>query len=270
MKVLVAGSGYVGDALCDSLRRDGEEVYSLSRSSREDGNHISADLTVPSSLVAIPKGIAELVYCAAATGYTDELYREIYVEGFRNILSALDHSILRRVIFVSSTGVYHQQDGEEVDETSPTSPESFSGKRLLEGEALLPPQGIALRLGGIYGPGRGRLISQLRSGAPLHAAALSRFTNRIHRDDCVGALTHLLKIEKPARLYLGVDCEPAPLGEIAKWICGELRIPFPKVVSEGEVGNLEMRGNKRCVNRRLLDSGYCFKFPTYREGFGGG
>ena len=61
------------------------------------------------------------------------------MDGARNLISALEsQKILRRVVFVSSTEVYAQKGGERVDEKSPIEPESFSGKRLFDGECLVP------------------------------------------------------------------------------------------------------------------------------------
>ena len=61
------------------------------------------------------------------------------MDGARNLISALEsQESLRRVVFASSTEVYTQKGGEWVDEKSPIEPESFSGKRLLDGERLVP------------------------------------------------------------------------------------------------------------------------------------
>ena len=135
-------------------------------------------------------------------------------EGLRNLLAALRQQgqSPRRIIFLSSTAVYGQTRGEWVDESSATEPDHFSGRRLLEAEALLRESGvpaIVLRLGGIYGPRRTRLIDEVRQGRAATSRNGPRYTNRIHRDDCVGALDHLIELAEPADCYLGVDCEPA-------------------------------------------------------------
>jgi nucleoside-diphosphate-sugar epimerase len=84
---------------------------------------------------------------------------------------------------------------------------------LLEGEAALRDlagdRASVLRLGGIYGPGRLRLISEVRAGVGCPREPV-RFTNRIHRDDAAAILQFLLEKRAAgqalAPCYLGVDC----------------------------------------------------------------
>src|SRR5690606_24982960 len=107
---------------------------------------------------------------------------------------AIRSSPVRRVLFASSTAVYGQDDGSWVDETSPTEPRRFTGRCLLEAEALLAGSGLGfsnVRFAGIYGPGRGRLLSQVLDGSAVFGSE-PHITNRIHRDDCAGFLQHLI------------------------------------------------------------------------------
>ena len=171
-------------------------------------------------------------------------------------------------VLTTSTGVYAQSRGEWVDEESPTEPEHFSGKRLLEAEALLassPFRGVALRLAGIYGPRRTRLIDRVRKGQAV-IARVPRYTNRIHREDCAGAIDHILELEDPAPCYVGVDDEPAEEAVVLRWLAGALGAPEPRVAGRGEE-SARRGGNKRCRNDRLVASGYRFQFPTFREGY---
>ena len=91
----------------------------------------------------------------------------MFVDGLRNVLAALDASHLQRIVFVSSSAVYGEHRGGWVDEDTPPAPQGFNGRILLEAEALLaarPESATALRLAGLYGPGRLQLIERLRSG----------------------------------------------------------------------------------------------------------
>jgi NAD dependent epimerase/dehydratase family len=149
---------------------------------------IRANLSAPLSPASLPPNLDVVVYSASPSGSSEEAYRNVYVKGPLNLLSALaPQRGLHRLIFVSSTGVYAQGGGEGVDEESPAEPESESGKRLLEGEGLVlgsPMPAIVLRLGGIYGPGRSgtiqRVLNRASGGEDQH-----RYINRIHCDDCV-------------------------------------------------------------------------------------
>ena len=166
---------------------------------------------------------------------------------------------------LSSTAVYGQTDGEWVDESSPTEPSHFSGTRLLEAERVLrdgPFAATAVRFGGIYGPRRTGLVDRIRTGRAAYREG--HFTNRIHRDDCVGVLRHLMARDPLESLYLGVDCEPVEEGTLQRWLAGALGSLPPRPADSNAPA---ARGNKRCRNDRLLRSEYAFLFPTFREGY---
>lgn len=273
MRVLISGCGYVGTALGLLLAggADGHEVFGLRRSTAAlppEIHPVRADLSADIPAGVLPAGIEALVLAASPGGPTDAAYETAYVAGPRRLLAALAErgDPVRRVVLVSSTGVYAQQNGEWVDEDSPAEPETASGRRLLEGERLVlggPFPATVLRLGGIYGPGR---AGGLRRAARVSPEDPPLYTNRIHRDDCAGALRHLLSLDRPEALYLGVDHEPADRRAVADWLDSR------GVRLEGASAGTDerpARSNKRCSNRRLVSSGYAFRYPTFREGFEG-
>jgi nucleoside-diphosphate-sugar epimerase len=176
----------------------------------------------------------------------------------------------RRVLFTSSTAVHAQSAGEWVDETSPTEPRHFSGRRVLEGEKLLlngPFPATVIRFGGIYGPGRTSLIERVRQGVATCRDGPPLYTNRIHRDDCAGALQHLMTLPEPDSLYIGVDHEPADQCDILRWLAVQIGAPPPCVEVASGAETRRHRTNKRCGNAKLLRSGYVFRYPTFREGY---
>jgi len=270
-RVLVAGCGYVGRALGVRLAAEGAEVWGLRRSATAAAPEgeirpIAADLTDPATLRGLPGDLDAVVYAASAGGSTPEAYEAAYLRGLENLLAVVTP---RRLIFVSSTAVYGDRQGAWTDEESPCEPDHFSGLILLEAEKLAlgsPMPAVALRLGGIYGPGRERLIREVAEGRAARAAE-PMFTNRIHRDDAAGAIAHLLGLERPEPVYLGVDSEPADLGTIYAWIANRLGLPEPATTATSGEGRLA-RGSKRCSNARLVASGYSFRYPTFREGYG--
>ncbi|HVH19757.1 MAG TPA: NAD-dependent epimerase/dehydratase family protein, partial [Myxococcota bacterium] len=215
-KVLIAGCGYVGSALGAALVADGDVVFGLRRrvvSLPAGVQPIEADLAVAKTLRDLPPRLDFVVYAASPGGADDALYRTAYVEGVGRLLDALaaQGQNPKRIFLLSSTSVYGQDRGDWVDETSPTQPLDFRGKRILEAEGLLGASGQAatiVRLGGIYGPQRISMIERVRSGRAIVARGGPRYTNRIHRDDCAGALRHLMRLPAPEGVYLGVDCEP--------------------------------------------------------------
>jgi nucleoside-diphosphate-sugar epimerase len=233
VRVLIVGCGYVGTALSLSLSAEGHAVFGLRRNTKALPPTISpiqASLASPLPPGTLPENLDAIVYSTSPDGTTDKAYETAYVAGPGNLLAALaERSNPQRLVFVSSTGVYAQRAGEWVNEESPTQPESESGRRLLEGERLAlnsPFPVTVLRLVGLYGPGRtGMLDRALRPTTDENTTL--RYTNRIHRDDAAGALRHLLLLEEPAPLYLGVDHEPTTRSETSSWLAARGYAPYP-------------------------------------------
>lgn len=270
MRVLIAGCGDVGSSLASRLVTNGHEVWGLRRRVTklpEDVNPVRVDLGKISSHCDLPQQLDWVYFTAAAPERTEEAYRQTYLEGLQNLVRALEQrgERPRRLFFTSSTSVYGQTSGEWVDENSPTQPQLFTGKIMLEAEAYLRQASIpstVVRFGGIYGPGRGMLLRQARD-LPEVVAKPVHFTNRIHRDDCAGVLLHLMSLSQPDPLYVAVDDYPAPRHEVLTWIAQQLGKPGPRLV-EQDGGAF---AGKRCANRLLKHSGYRFCFPSYKEGY---
>jgi nucleoside-diphosphate-sugar epimerase len=272
--VLIAGCGYVGGRLAELLVGDGVRVWGLKRSPSglpEGVEPVAADVTDPGTLAGLPRARA-LVYAVSPSGRSPAEYRQAYVDGLRNVLDALgSRGGVGRVVLVSSTGVYGHTDGRWVDESTPTAPADATGERILEGESLVGSAGtlaVVIRLGGIYGPERTRTVRRVLDGQ-VGCPAPDRYGNRIHREDAAAAIRHLLALPDPAAVYLGVDRDPAPLREVYRWIAERAGAPDP-CRNRGDAGGDApgRRGtNKRCSGQRLVDSGFGFVYPTFREGY---
>lgn len=207
-----------------------------------------------------------VVLTLTPTEYSPAAYELSYVETLRTLLPVWQRNPPGLIVFVSSTSVYHQADGEWVDEQSPTHPAHFSGQTLLRAERLLLDSGLSscvVRFAGIYGPGRDFLLRQVRSGK----GGSTDFTNRIHADDCAGVLVHLMRRhwegESLASIYLGCDSNPAPGTEVRRWLAEQIGTDSGSLVPSVS----ERGGNKRCDNSRLLGLGYSLLYPSYKEGY---
>lgn len=273
-RVLIAGCGDVGTELGVRLAEEGHTVWGLRRHCDTLPpilHPFSADLTQPDTLHSLPPALDVVFYTAAPSGSSADTYHATYVDGIRHLLAALEtqgHAV-RRFMFTSSTGVYGQTSGEWVDETSPTEPEHFSGKELLLGEQLVLHSafpGTVVRLAGIYGPGRTRLIDSVRQGTAVCPDGPPVYTNRIHRDDCAGVVRHVMQLARPDQLYIGVDNEPADQCEVFRWLALQLGLPPPRR-APATASHRPLRSNKRCSNRNLRAAGYVFRYPTFREGY---
>jgi nucleoside-diphosphate-sugar epimerase len=274
-RILIAGFGYIGTTLGEALTDAGHQVWGLSRNPADTSSgikSIQADLTVPDSLASLPSALDVIFYTAGAKAFTESAYRDTYVTGIDNLLNALSarEGGTRRFIFTSSTGVYHQNNGETVDEESPTHPERFSGQCLLEGERLVaqaPLEGISVRLAGIYGPGRTRLLDAVRAGSARCTEGDTTCLNLIHRDDAVGILLHLMQLESSERLYLAADNQPIKKNALMHWLAEEVGAPPPPSVPAAGNHEPQRGGHKYCNNARLRASSYTFTYPSYQEGY---
>ena len=273
MRVFIAGAGYVGFEAAKLLAQQHLPVVIGQRSTRTLPEGIlGAPFNLEDEALTLPEGTSHIVFAAAPDKSDDPIaaYERIYVQGMRNILAAVKRQALpiERIVFTSSTAVYAATDGERVDESTPTKghPPKATALKLLEAEALTlaHPSGIVVRLAGIYGPGRTRLIRMVQEGSARcsHPAPIG---NRIHRDDCAGALVHLLQLPSPERIYLGVDHAPVELCEVYRWLAQELGVPPPPESQEPDERGRGAR--KVCDNARLVQSGYTFRYPSYREGY---
>lgn len=158
---------------------------------------ICGDVTDPATLTALPLA-RRVVYCVGFDRRVGKPMQEVYVQGLANVLARLPRP--DRFVYVSSTSVYGQRDGSEVDESAPTEPVEPSGHIVLAAERTLRqhlPDAVILRFAGIYGPGRLLREQSIRAGEPIPADP-EKFLNLIHVDDGVQAVL--------------AACERAPAG----------------------------------------------------------
>ena len=270
---MIVGCGYVGTALGQSLVQAGHRVWGIRRNPDKlpsDIQPIECDLANLANL-RFDFSPEYIFYMPSAGQYDVATYRATYLDGAKNLLAclALNRSQCQRLFYISSTSVYSQDDGSWVDESTPAEPSSSHAELLLAGEQVFLQSdypATVIRFGGIYGPNRTHFIDKVRIGEMLQSPK-PLYTNRIHRDDCVGLLQFLLTYPQPESLYLGVDSEPALKNTVILWLAQQMGLVIPPIAKETSRPEQRMRGNKRCSNRRILAAGYQFKHPSFREGY---
>jgi nucleoside-diphosphate-sugar epimerase len=283
MRVLIVGCGYVGTPLGAELVKQGHEVFGLRRNTGAEAHFqsagikpLTADITRAEQLAQLPATYDWVVNCVSASGGGAEEYREVYLQGTRNLIEWLGAAPPKKFVYTSSTSVYGQNDGSLVKETSPTEPAAETAKSLVETERILLDAvrqtnfpAVILRLAGIYGPGRGYWFKQyLKNEARIEGTG-ARILNMIHRDDVAGAIIAALKSGRPGEIYNAVDDEPVSQLNFFQWLSGPLGKELPPSLPE-DTDAEHKRGvtNKRVSNRRLkMELGYQFKYPTFRQGY---
>jgi nucleoside-diphosphate-sugar epimerase len=272
-RILIAGCGYVGQATADLFHAAGWGVEGWTYSGKSAGALSSkpysvrqVDISQRAQVVAQTGLFDAVLHCASTRGGGAMSYRQIYLDGARNLL---DRFLGTRMLFTSSTSVYAQRDGSWVTEQSATEPTRETGRILLETEKLvLERGGIVARLAGIYGPGRSALLNKFLSGTAIIDPENDRFVNQAHRDDIASALFLLLSREcQGAQIYNVVDDEPILQSECYRWLAQRLNRPPPpigKSVRQGKRGE----SNKRVSNSKLRSLGWTPQYPTFAEGMG--
>lgn len=273
---LLMGAGDIASQLQPLLQQQDYNVLGVRR--HPDKHHgdwpvVAGDAKAKANWDVLLQRTPEvIVLTLTPTEFTDKGYEEGYVQPLKALKQSLaeqpdDYKPL--VIFVSSTSVYGQKNGEEVDEQSPTEPDKFTGKRVLEAEQLLREsacQPLIVRFSGIYGPGRERMVASLYSG---DITLRPSWTNRIHSRDAASVLSHLIgRYDMQLSLddlYLASDNEPVRQRDFVLWLAEHLGLETDDLKESSEVGP---RGSKRCINKRLRETGFHFIFPSYKEGYG--
>lgn len=273
-KILIVGCGSIGYELAITLAEAGHEVTGLKRNipNATDApfNYVRADITSIDDLSLLDSDFEHIFFIVSAGSRDEKSYRDIYQTGIDNLIDRFSQTGCKAPwIFVSSTSVYGQNQGEWIDEDSPTVPETATSLKILQAEQKLKAlnsDNIIIRFSGIYGPGREHLL-RLAKRQPEIQKEPPYYTNRIHQQDCVGVLAYILECRLKGmplqQCYLASDDAPAPLWDVMSWIADKMRCapPIAKVVAH----DIDM--NKRCRNDLLKQLGYRFAYNDYKVGY---
>ena len=271
-KILIVGCGDIGTALALTLQEQGHEVTGLRRNPPEKKsviNYIKADVSQRKEMTQLEFDYDQLLYILSPSSFDLDAYQAVFSSGIKNLLDSLKKKNANMAItFVSSTRVYGQSKGEWLTEDSITEPTDERGKILLAAEKMIlafNKQSTVVRFSGIYGRSN-RLLNQLEAGLQVQQEP-SYYTNRIHRDDCIGVLDFIINRKVTRSLsentFLASDSEPVSKWELALYLCAKFAYdsPIPLVLSKGA------NANKRIDNTRLKQAGYAFKFDSFRQGY---
>lgn len=273
--LLSLGHGYSAQALAARLLAEGWQVIGTTRSPER----AEAIRTTGAEAVLWPRAdptalldrATHLLASAAPDSEGDPVLRHC---------DAAIRAAAPRIVwagYLSTTAVYGDRAGGEVDENSECRPSTARGRWRLAAEQAWDATGLPLhvfRLAGIYGPGRGP-FEKLRAGRALRVLKPGQVFSRIHVDDIAEVLA--ASIADPAHgpfpaIYNVCDDEAAPPEDVIAHAARLLGLAVPPAVpfEHAELSPMARSfyaESKRVSNRRIRkELGVRLRYPTYREG----
>lgn len=276
-RALVLGGGYTGGRFALKLAAAGVPVMMTSRQPAPEAAGPLQRLRFDPEAGCVPsarelEGTTHLL----VTIPPNRLGQDPVLGSLGPVLNQLP---LRWVGYLSSTGVYGNQDGGWVDETSPTLPSLERSQARLACERAWRERGLplqVLRLPAIYGPGRTPFRS-LQDGSARLIHKPDQVFCRIQVDDILGALAHCLALpadQRPATLIVADD-RPCPSSETLGYASHLLGCRLPEMERYADAAQQMSpmarsfwTENRRVSNRLLCQGlGYRLRYPSYREGY---
>jgi nucleoside-diphosphate-sugar epimerase len=278
---LVIGCGYLGSRVARLWRDQGAEVSVVTRSSDRAAEFEAAGYTSIVADIADARslgGIQDLghldsvLYAVGFDRASGRSKRDIYVDGLRNVLDLLPDTV-DRILYISTMGVYGQNDGGWIDEKSLCEPTREDGHIHLEAENVLrrhtlADRAIILRLAGLYGPGRVPRRDELIAGKPVTSEP-NAYLNLIHVDDAARISLAIEQQVQPPRIYVISDGHPVVRREYYQELARLLNAPTPAFAPVDQAANSQRRGNsnRRVSNARLTSEvKFEFQYPDYKHG----
>ena len=273
--MVVAGLGYAGAAIAAEARAAGFHVTGTARDPSRAAAPPGVEVVCFADAAAAIRAATHLVVTAAPEGAGDPV-----LAAHAAAIAAAPE--LGWIGYLSTTGVYGDRGGAEVDETTPPAPGQPRSVRRLEAEQAwraAAPGGARqaaldlFRVGGIYGPGRSAL-EELRAGVARRVAKPGHSFSRIHRDDIALAVVAGAQRPDGQRVLHLVDDEPAPSSDVVAEAARLLGVPLPEEIpfdlARQRMSPMALSfwsENRRVANattKRTL--GIAWRCPTYREG----
>ena len=185
-----------------------------------------------------------------------------------------------KVIYISTSGVYGDQQGRLVNEETPLNPQVDRAKRRFDAEQQLSAWGqahavpvIILRVGGIYGPGR-LPIQRIKDRVPMVYENLAPQTNRIHADDLAQVCFAAALKTTGSQIYNVTDGTNSNMTEYFNTIADAFGLQRPPLVSWDEAQRVISPGmlsylkeSRKLDNSKMLkELGIKLLYPSLQNG----
>lgn len=278
---LIAGCGYVGGRVAAKWRALGMQVFAITRSELKAEELKTAGITPMLLDLAQPTPIPQLpdvdvvLWSVGFERSSGASRQAIWIDGLQRLLNALPpRGEPRRILYTSSTSVYGEGHGQDVDENTLPDPTSEGGLACLAAERLLQKFAAEngafvsiLRLAGIYGPDRLlRRITDLRSNAPLTSPP-DEWLNLIHVDDAVTAIDFISRLASAPPLINVAASQSVTRRQYYTTLAKFAYAPPPTFAAASTTSQPSRRGgNRRVVStvRKLLQ--IPFRYDSIADG----
>ncbi len=275
--VLIIGCGDIGLRVARQLSRS-HRVFALTSQQnrfqelREVGAiPILGNLDHPESLWRL-NGLAQTVIHLAPPQNSGN--RDCRTRNLLRIL-AQGSNIVRRFIYISTTGVYGNHQGGQVSEATPVSPQSERAQRRVDAEQTLrlwaPAHGVVLtilRVPGIYAVDR-LPIERLQAKTPALLPEEDAYSNHIHSDDLARLVCAAVYHGKPQRIINTCDGGETKMGDYFDEVADAFGLERPVRLPGSELQKIVspmlwsfMRESRRVTNTRLHELKTPLRYPS--------
>lgn len=242
---------------------------------------IYGDLDYPASLKKIA-GIAQIIlHLAPPPNQGKRDARTTHLLSALSIQTKGNRRILpQRLIYISTSGVYGDCQGEMIDETRPLNPRNERAIRRANAEMQIRKWCIRnhcaasiLRVPGIYAENR-LPTKRIREGFPAFLPAEDGYTNHIHANDLALIICDAIRYGKPGRIYNVTDDTQMKMGDYFDLVADHFNLPRPPRIPRNQAtdrispGMLSfMNESRRISNARMKkELQTVLNYPSVFEG----
>lgn len=252
--ILIIGQGDIGCPVTNTLAERGYQVTGLARGEKANYQlHPSANYTQADALTLKAEQLSDFTHLAIIVTpdqYDIEAYKNTYLGIAQHIADlSTDLPKLERVVFISSTGVYGQNDGEWIDEfVAPKTALRETSDYILQAEQALQKafaeRAAIIRPSGIYGKER---LMRVRKARELNKPPMPQYdwSNRIMDTDLINIIANVMTLSnseiKP--IYLATDYAPVTTYEMAKWFGEKMDTSVPEISDATTVSGKRLHSN---------------------------
>ncbi len=281
-EVVIIGCGDIGRRVGSALVAAGKSVLAVARSEESlqqlEGAGFSTlrgDFDDPAQTPQVPLAGAQVFYFMAPQGGGKSDYRMM------NLCRSFSaRNSPRKLVYISTSGVYGDCGGAVVTEETPLNPQTARAQRRASAEAQLREQAeilgfelVILRVTGIYGPGR-LPVARVMQGYPVLKEDESPCTNRIHALDLVRICLAAMEKGAGGDIFNVSDGQQSTMSAYFTAVADLHQLPRPQQIGLAEAEQMMnplmlsyLKESRRMDNRKMLRKLEIeLLYPTLTEG----